>query len=84
MHRDRGRPSNRALSTEFKATVLARYLERYPDFGPTLATEKVALDGHLVDHETLRGWLIKAGLWQKRRKRGSIAVGVSDGRILVS
>jgi len=22
-----------------------------------------------VDHETLRGWLIKAGLWQRRRKR---------------
>lgn len=70
VHRGRGRPSNRALPAEFKATVLARYQERYPDFGPTLAAEKLALDGHLVDHETLRGWLIKAGLWQKRRKRG--------------
>ena len=35
-----GRPSNRAKTTEFKATVLARYQERYPDFGPTLAAEK--------------------------------------------
>lgn len=69
VHQGRGRPSNRALSAEFKATVLARYQERYPDFGPTLATEKLALDGHVLDHETLRGWLIKAGLWQKRRKR---------------
>jgi len=70
LHQGRGRPSNRARSAEFKATVLARYQKRYPDFGPTLAAEKLALDGHVVDHETLRGWLLKAGLWQKRRKRG--------------
>lgn len=70
VHQGRGRSSNRARSAAFKATVLARYQERYPDFGPTLAAEKLALDGQVVDHETLRGWLIKAGLWQKRRKRG--------------
>jgi hypothetical protein len=29
----------------------------------------LALEGHAIDHETLRGWLLKAGLWQKRRKR---------------
>jgi transposase len=69
VHQGRGQPSNRAKPAEFKATVLARYQERYPDFGPTLAAEKLALDGHLVDHETLRGWLLEAGLWQKRRKR---------------
>lgn len=69
VHQGRGRPSNRAKTSEFKATVLARYQERYPDFGPTLAAEKLALDGHAIDHETLRGWLLKAGLWQKRRKR---------------
>ncbi len=69
VHQGRGRPSNRAKTAVFQAAVLARYQERYPDFGPTLAAEKLALEGHLVDHETLRGWLIKAGLWQKRRKR---------------
>lgn len=70
VHQGRGRPSNRAYPAAFKAAVLARYQERYPDFGPTLAVEKLALDGHVLDHETLRGWLTKAGLWQKRRKRG--------------
>ena len=70
VHQGRGRPSNRAHSAEFKAKVLARYQERYPDFGPTLAAEKLVLDGYQLDHETLRGWLLKAGLWQKRRKRG--------------
>src|ERR1044072_6295538 len=59
VHQGRGRPSNRAHPAEFKATVLARYQERYPDFGPTLAAEKLALDGHQLDHETLRGWLLK-------------------------
>jgi transposase len=69
VHQGRGRPSNRSRPAEFKVAVLARYQERYPDFGPTLAAEKLALDGYPIDHETLRGWLIKAGLWQKRRKR---------------
>jgi transposase len=35
VHRGRGQPSNRAQPAEFKATVLTRYQERYPDFGPT-------------------------------------------------
>jgi transposase-like protein len=34
-----------------------------------LAAEKLALDGLVVDHETLRGWLLKARLWRRRRKR---------------
>ena len=70
VHQGRGRPSNRAYANEFKAAVLKRYQERYSDFGPTLAVEKLALDGYGLDHETLRGWLRHAGLWQPRRKRG--------------
>lgn len=69
VHRSRGRPSNRGHKAEIKAAVLARYQERYPDFGPTLAAEKLVVDGYVIDHETLRGWLVKAGLWRKRRKR---------------
>src|SRR5215216_1379513 len=69
VHQGRGQPSNRAHPAVFKAAVLARYQERYPDFGPTLAAEKLALEGHEVDHETLRRWLLQARLWRKRRKR---------------
>lgn len=69
IHRGRGRPSNRKYAAEFVAAVLARYQERYPDFGPTLAVEKLAQDGYELDHETLRGWLLKAKLWRKRRQR---------------
>ena len=49
--------------------MLQRYIQRYPDFGPTLASEYLAKDGLRVDHETLRRWLLEAGVWQKKRKR---------------
>ena len=70
VHQGRGRRSNRAYAAEFKVAVLKRYQECYPDFGPTLAVEKLTVDGYVLDHETLRKWLLTAGLWQKRRKRG--------------
>lgn len=69
VHRGRGRPSNRGYQGAVKSAVLSLYQERYPDFGPTLAAEKLVAAGYEVDHETLRGWLLQAGLWQKRRKR---------------
>jgi hypothetical protein len=50
--------------------VLARYQERYTGIGPTLAAEKLQEEGFEVDHETLRRWLMAAGLWQRARKRG--------------
>ena len=70
IHRNRGRPSNRRKPSELKEIVLALYREQYWDFGPTLAAEKlVERDGYEVDHETLRRWLLAAGLWKRQRKR---------------
>jgi len=70
VHRNRGRPSNRSKSCELKGLILALYREQYWDFGPTLAVEKLEeLDGYGVDHETLRRWLLAAGLWKRQRKR---------------
>jgi transposase len=70
IHRNRGRPSNRRKAPEVKEIVLALYGEQYWDFGPTLAAEKlVERDGYEVDHETLRRWLLAAGLWKRQRKR---------------
>src|ERR1700730_16227171 len=47
--RKRGGPSNRALGAVFRETVLGIVRERYADFGPTLAAEKLSelhgLDG---------------------------------------
>ena len=41
VHRNRGKPGPRRKSAKLRAQVLARYGERYPDFGPTLAAEKL-------------------------------------------
>jgi hypothetical protein len=63
--RRRGRPSNRSYPSAWRAEVLGIIRERYPDFGPTLAAEKLAeLHGIHLGRETLRQWMIAAGLWQ--------------------
>ncbi len=69
LHRARGKPSNHARASTTKQAILDRYRQRYPDFGPTLAAEKLAGDGYHIDHETLRRWLIEEGLWDRHRKR---------------
>lgn len=68
VHRSRGASSNRKHSGEFKAKVIARYQERFLGFGPTLAAEKMSEEGFSLDHETLRRWLLEAGLIKRRRK----------------
>jgi transposase len=74
-HRSAGRASNRALDTRQRKRVLALIREKYSGgvderFGPTLAAEHLASeDGITVDHETLRRWMLAAGLWSRARKR---------------
>lgn len=70
IHRSRGKPSKRAYSFEMKKTALALYEEKYWDFGPTLAAEKLDEEDNLKLHaETLRIWLKSAGLWLPKRQR---------------
>ena len=69
VHALRGQASNRAPDGELRAAVLARYKERYPGFGPTLAAEKLLQDGLVVHRETLRRWLSEADLWESRPRR---------------
>jgi transposase len=72
IHALRGRPSNRRIPEGTRMLALSLYQARYPDFGPTLATEKLLeCDGIKISDETLRRWLIEEGLWKKRRKRSS-------------
>src|ERR1700746_943260 len=64
----RGRPSNHRLPAEVRTLALSIVRERYSDFGPSLAAEKLAEHhGCLVSRETLRGWMIADGLWRDRR-----------------
>lgn len=71
IHRSRVRPSNRRHPETLRKKVLKRYEERYGRFelGPTLLAEKLALENLVVDHETLRRWLIQEGHWKKKRRR---------------
>jgi transposase len=69
VHRLRGQASNRRADPRGKRKVLKLYERKYADYGPTLAAECLAEeDGVTVAVETLRQWLLSAGLWRKRRK----------------
>ena len=68
--RRRGRPGNRSYPMALRAEMIGLIRERYCDFGPTLAAEKLAeLHGIHLARETLRQWMITAGLWKDRRAR---------------
>lgn len=72
VHKSRGKTSGRSLDPVLKQTVLELYKKTYAGFGPTLAAEKLfEEDGLVIDHETLRRWLISDGQWQRRRKRST-------------
>jgi len=74
-HRSAGVRSNRATEEPQRERALALIREKYSGgvderFGPTLAAEHLASeDGVAVDHETLRRWMLAAGLWSRARKR---------------
>jgi len=70
VHRLRGKPSARRKPPALRAQVLARYEEeRYADFGPTLMAEHLAKEGVVVDHETVRRWLLASGKRTVRRRK---------------
>jgi transposase len=74
-HGSAGRRSNHARSTAERARILALVRAKYSGpidlrFGPTLAAEHLASeDGVTVHHDTLRRWMLAAGLWSRVRKR---------------
>ena len=72
VHRGRGRSSNRTRPVSERKRAVALYDAKYPGFGPLLASEHLATDHQLVvDHETLRRWLVAAGSWKPQHKKES-------------
>ena len=71
VHGLRGRPSNRKLPAERQRQALALLKQPdWHDFGPTFAAEQLARRHQIqVGKETLRGWMIEAGLWQSKPQR---------------
>src|SRR5262249_19696236 len=68
-HGLRGQPSNHQCDPKLRRAALLAYRQRYADFGPTFACEKLQGEGLVISPETLRRWLIQEGLWQQRRRR---------------
>jgi len=68
--RRRGRPGNHQLPVNLCPQALALIRERYADFGPTLACEKLhECHGITLSKETVRHLMTDAGLWIPRRQR---------------
>jgi hypothetical protein len=70
VHGLRGRAGNRRLEADLADRILKRHQERYADFGPTLACEKLAADGFEISPNTLTSLLKQRNLWRRRRRRG--------------
>lgn len=68
--RRRGHASNRRIAGEQREHYVGLVRTHYADFGPQLAHEYLQREhGFGYSVETLRGWMMQAGLWQARRRR---------------
>ena len=73
-HQSAGR-SNRQITAATRKRALALIRQKYSGpagtrFGPTLAAEHLASEDDVhIDHETLRRWMLAAGLWSPTRRR---------------
>ncbi len=69
-HANAGRRSNRARPAKQRQKILEKVEEKYAGFGPTLAAEHLCMEDQLEVHpETLRRWMLCAGLWKRGRQR---------------
>ena len=69
-HGNRERVSHRRMSKSLEERIAGIIEEKYPDFGPTLASEKLLeRNGINVGREKLRQVMIAHGLWKVRRRR---------------
>jgi transposase len=70
LHKNQGKASNNRIASEQREAAIQAYKQRYHDFGPTFASEKLAEhEGIIVSAETLRQWLLSENLWHRQRRR---------------
>lgn len=70
IHKLKGKPSNHKLSQDNKMKAISLVKEKYVDFHPTLASEKLEEYHSLyIKPETLRLWMIEEGLWKARKQK---------------
>lgn len=72
IHKNRGKPSNRRIDGRIIKKTKKLLREKYPDFGPTFAGEKLEeLHGIKMSKETLRTIMINEKLWKPKERRQS-------------
>lgn len=70
VHLGRDRISNRAIPQAEKDRAIKIIIERYPDFGPTFALEKLREHHSIVfGVDTLRKEMVTANLWKPKRRK---------------
>src|SRR3989344_9535995 len=70
IHQLKGRGGNNHIDLSIKEKALSLVKEKYPDFNPTFASEKLAEhQGLIVNSQTLRKWMIQVGLWKVHLQR---------------
>ena len=66
----RGKKSNNQLSPELRAEITDLIREKYSDFGPTLAHEKLTeVHAKELSVESVRRIMLDEGLWKAKQKR---------------
>jgi hypothetical protein len=71
VHGLRGRSSNRRIDAQTQARSIELLKQpEWHDFGPTFASEQLAKrHGIDVSKETVRGWMVAAGLWKAQARK---------------
>lgn len=69
IHGLRGQPSPHRIAEKIEKQAVTIIEREYADFGPTLASEYLARDHQIaVSRETVRQWMLRGKLWQRRRR----------------
>lgn len=73
VHGNRGKPGNRAIPNNERQKIVSLLHEHYPDFGPTLAAEKLE-ERHKIkrDKGTVGAIMIAEGLWKPKQKKKEV------------
>lgn len=72
IHRLKGQQGNHHIEESVKEQALTAIKERYSDFKPTFATEKLEENHDIhISPETTRRWMTKEGLWKPRKQKQS-------------
>lgn len=70
VHKSRGKASKRKLKGKERQNIVDLLKEKYKDFGPTFASEKLAEINNINrDPKTIRKIMMEENLWKSRKKK---------------